>query len=657
MFVVTAVSLNAVAWAVIALLRNLLTPALNPLRGNISYRTEVIAIQLAVIIIGLPIYLAHWLWAERLARRDEEEHGALLRRLYLYVMMAAFIIPLFTNIFGFVASALRLIMGVQLTIPSWSMQLPDRANLVYTAVALIILSVLWAYHHWITVVDRSQVAETDELAVIHRLYVYLFAFVSLVLLSVGSGSVLRWLLFQISRNRIIANQETLVTALTGLLVGLVAWFYFWRKAEGMFTFGGAREQASALRKFYLYLVIFLAALGTLSALTVLLSGLFRQLLGVSTPGSIFNVLSVLVVTAVLWAYHFFVLRQDTRLIPEVAAQAEVRRLYWYLIAGIGLLALLIGVGGDISVVIRSSGQFISHTLREQTAWFTAVLIAGLFVWLIPWRNIQAEVGLAGEAGEAARRSFVRRLYLYFYLLVATLTFLGTSVYAVSQIIYLLLGGRTAVNLAADMAQAVSYALLAVVVWLYHGRLLRVDNAAFKQAEARRAQTVHVAVVDDADGRFAERLMHDLHEALPTVVLHPIGLTPQANEKLHTADEPLMATEALAAAQIIVGPWTMATPYVVHGETDMEMLAAVSASPGHKLLIPTPEPGWDWAGVGRWEMDTAVRQTIRAVKQLIAGQVVKSKSGPSLGTIIGVVVFIFILMNLLPMLFMLPQLLF
>ncbi len=99
-------------------------------------------------------------------------------------------------------------------------------------------------------------------------------------------------------------------------------------------------------------------------------------------------------------------------------------------------------------------------------------IAGLFVWLIPWRNIQTEVGAPGESGEAGRHSIVRRLYLYFYLLLATLTFLGSSVYAVSQIIYLLLGGRTAVNLAADMAQAVSYALLAVVVWLYHGRLLR-----------------------------------------------------------------------------------------------------------------------------------------------------------------------------------------
>ncbi|NJN54537.1 MAG: hypothetical protein HC804_07155 [Anaerolineae bacterium] len=231
-FVVTAVSLNAVAWAVIVLLRNLLTPALNPLRNNISYQTEVIAMQLAVIIIGLPIYLVHWLWANRLASQDEEEHAALLRRLYLYVMMAAFTVPIFTNAFGFVASALRLVFGVEQQIPSWSSQLPDNANLVYTAVALVVLALLWTYHHWLTLVDRSQVAETNEMAVIHRLYVYLFTFGSLMVLSVGSSTVLRWLLFQISRNRLVANQGGLVTAVTGLLVGGVAWFYFWRKAEG-----------------------------------------------------------------------------------------------------------------------------------------------------------------------------------------------------------------------------------------------------------------------------------------------------------------------------------------------------------------------------------------------------------------------------------------
>lgn len=636
MFIVAAVSLHAVTWAFIALLRNLLTPNSNALRGGTAYQIEIIALQLAVIIIGLPIFLGHWLWAERLAHRDEEEHAALLRRLYLYLMMAAFTIPFLVNAVLFGQSALRLLLGVQLQIPSWSSQLPDRANLVYTAVALAILALLWAYHHWVRVVDRSQITETDELAGIHRSYVYFFSFVSLVLLSVGGGNLLRWLLFQFGRRDLNADERVVAEALGQLVVGLIIWLAFWLKAEKMFRFGGRREQASALRKFYLYLVIFLAALGTVSSLTTLLAGLFKEMLSVSATGDVRDVLAVLVSTAVLWTYHYRVLRQDTQAMPEVNQQAGVRRLYWYLIAGIGLMALLIGLGGDISVLLRSGSVFIPPSLREQTAWFTAVLLAGLVVWLVPWLNIRAECQLPAEARLAARGSLVRRIYLYFFLLLATLTFLGSGIYIVSQILYLLLGGRTAVNLTTDLGQVLAYGLMAVAVWLYHSRLLRVDNAVLKQAEVRWAQTVHVAVVDDEDGRFGAQLIHALHQALPGVILHPVGLTPAANETLHTAGEPTPARQILNTAQLIVGPWTMTTPYVLHGETDLEMLAAIANSPGHKLLIPTPEQGWAWAGVGRWETDTAVKKTIRAVKQFIAGQTVKDKSGLSPGPLFGII---------------------
>jgi len=90
---------------------------------------------------------------------------------------------------------------------------------------------------------------------------------------------------------------------------------------------------------------------------------------------------------------------------------------------------------------------------------------------------------------------------------------------------------------------------------------------------------------------------------------------------------------------------------------MDMLTAVSTSPAHKLLIPKPEEGWDWAGVSQWESETAVKQTIRAIKQLIAGQAVKAKKGYGLGTVIAVVAGILVLLNLLPILFVLPMFMF
>ncbi len=621
-FVVAAVSLHAVTWALIALLRNLLTPNLNAAQPNPNYQTEVIAWQLAVIIIGLPIFLAHWLWAQRLAKHDEAEHTAVLRRVYLYVMMSAFLVPLIVNGAGFIQSALRLLLHVEVEVRPWEFYLSDSSNLIYTLAAMVVLAGMWAYHYWVTLVDRSQITETAVLAAIHRLYMYLFSFAGVVTLSVGLGILLRWLLSQFGSNTTEITREVLTNGLTTTIVGLAIWLPFWRMAEKRFAFDSIGERTSALRKFYLYLIIFLSALGAVGSLTTFLAGLFKQLLDVSSEGDIRDVLTILVITAVVWAYHLVVLQKDTHIMPEVEQQAGVRRLYWYLIAGIGLLALLIGIGGNISVLIDTGGSLVTDSSKEQLSWFTAVTIAGLLVWIIPWRKIQDELNNEPPVGMLARQSFVRRIYLYFYLLVATLTFLRTAIYIVYDTIYLIMGGRTLANI--DMAQALAFALMAVLVWIYHSILLRRDNAILTTMIAELTEEVHLAIVDDEDGRFGETLITALHKAIPNAILHPIGLTAAANETMHTSEETMPAREALGKSQIIVGPWTMATPYVLHGNTDMGLLAAVSTSSAHKLLIPKPEAGWDWAGIGSWEADTAVKQTVWAVKRLIAGKSVSPK---------------------------------
>ncbi|HKZ70332.1 MAG TPA: DUF5671 domain-containing protein, partial [Anaerolineales bacterium] len=70
-FLVCAISLHSVTWAVIALLRNLL------IFGS-EAPVGVIAFEIAVIIIGLPLFLVHWLWAQQLVGRDRDERESAL---------------------------------------------------------------------------------------------------------------------------------------------------------------------------------------------------------------------------------------------------------------------------------------------------------------------------------------------------------------------------------------------------------------------------------------------------------------------------------------------------------------------------------------------------------------------------------------------------
>jgi len=99
-YLVCAISLQAVTWAVIALLRNLLASG----GGGVAS----IAFQIATIIIALPLFLVHWLWAQRLAAREVSEREAGLRGLYHYGMMAGFLGPVIANAYSLFAFLLWL---------------------------------------------------------------------------------------------------------------------------------------------------------------------------------------------------------------------------------------------------------------------------------------------------------------------------------------------------------------------------------------------------------------------------------------------------------------------------------------------------------------------------------------------------------------------
>ncbi len=75
LYLVSLISLTAVTWAVILLARLVVREQIG--QGQILE----LASMLATIIVGLPIFLFHWLIAQRLAAKDPEERGSFIRRL------------------------------------------------------------------------------------------------------------------------------------------------------------------------------------------------------------------------------------------------------------------------------------------------------------------------------------------------------------------------------------------------------------------------------------------------------------------------------------------------------------------------------------------------------------------------------------------------
>lgn len=606
---VCAISLNAVVWAIIALLRNLLIRELNAPKSTI-------ALQTAVILVGLPIFLVHWLWAQRLAARESEERSAVLRRIYLVGMMAGFVAPFANSAYNLLNTLLRQLLGVPRPLYSFNTYPAPSlgGNVIYAGVALLVLALFWGYQWYTLAADaRWPEVETAVQALVRRVYALVFATAGLVITVAALIPLLRWLLLQIGqRPTATLSQSALASWLAQLLVGLGLWLVFWQWAQHLYAAGQPEERESVLRKLYLYTAVFLGTVAVVASATIPLAGLLSRLLNAPLSGDVRGSLSVLVVMGLVWGYHAFVLGQDVRQSTAQPQQAGIRRLYRYLVAGVGLLALLIGVGGVISILFFTlDGEPFIGEVRQALAWFIAAIMAGLLVWLLPWWRIQAAATEEGAEGPAERQSLVRKIYLYLFIFLATMTVLGTAVYIVSQLVELLLDSRTTAHLLRDLGMALAYSLLAGGLWLYHGSILRSDGRAAAQEQHARLAALRVAVFSGDQPALMARLRQAVQQKLPELTIQAVAGGTGAGEDVAAE------TAVLSQAHVIITPASVAQR---NGQAEIAaMTAAIAGSPAHKLLIPVSQPDCLWLGVEKEDEAALAKQAVAAIAQIASGE--------------------------------------
>ena len=71
-YAVAFISIEVVLWGLIGLARSIVDE-------TVGGQADALARALALIVVGMPIFLFHWLWAQRLASRDPEERAAGVR--------------------------------------------------------------------------------------------------------------------------------------------------------------------------------------------------------------------------------------------------------------------------------------------------------------------------------------------------------------------------------------------------------------------------------------------------------------------------------------------------------------------------------------------------------------------------------------------------
>lgn len=594
LYVSAAIGLQGFTWALIGLLYDAFVA---------SDRTAIgaTAFQLAIFAACLPLWFVHWLWGERLAQRDQDERASAVRKLYLYGNLAAFLIPLITNVYRLLETATYLLIGANL--------IDLRSSLGYSLIASLILGSLFGYHSVVARNDAHQAPLTGAGALIRRVYLLAFAAFGVLIWANAVIELIR-LIFGFANGR--AGVRLLSDILIELLIGMVVWLGHWWRAQRLFASADEDERGSAFRKFYLYAVTVGASLTAVTSATGFLASIFRSWLGLPVSGNLIDVIAPVAVWAIVAFYHVSVINADAAVIAEGPRRAGIRRLAWYLVAAIGQLAALVGAGGLISVIIRGlAGEGLITDLRESLAWFSAVLVVGLPIWFWGWRYVQRAAAMAGEGGIAERSSLVRRIYLFGFLFVASLTLLSTLIYILFRLISIALGEPFSGNLLADLAQAIAYSLIAVGVLVTHGLAVRTDNRVREAAERSRQAQVRVAVL--AEGELAERIAGALRERFPQLALTIAGGAVEAETQLANAD-------------LIVGVW--------QPSSDPSQL---DRYPARKLLIPLANPNWAWVGIEPAVATNIPAQLVQAVRQTLAGEPLRPQRGVGAGVVVGALI--------------------
>jgi hypothetical protein len=236
-----------------------------------------------------------------------------------------------------------------------------------------------------------------------------------------------------------------------------------------------------LRKVYLYLVLAVAVAWTVWNLGRVLYQVLRAVLIPERQalgwGAVAHDLgpsvAAVAVFGVTWLYHARVVRQEAALAGEAGRQASIRWIYEYLVALVGLATLAVGVAGTAATVLDLLAQPAAARptdwWQERVSLFATLIVVGLPIWTIVWSRLQREA-----AAPAARRSLVRRIYLFVVFGLSVLTILGSAAFTFYQLIRVALGERWTAAQTSELITAGSTLAVAALVLVYHLRAFRGD---------------------------------------------------------------------------------------------------------------------------------------------------------------------------------------
>ena len=520
-YLVAFISIEIVLWGLVSLLRSIVDE-------RVSGGADALAQALALILVGVPIFLIHWLWAQRASARDEEEKTATLRAVFLYAILLATLIPVVQNLLSFIDRSFVQIAGLGV---SRAFRAFSEQTLADNLIAIVMNGIVAAYFWNILRNEWATLSDKENFADVRRVYRYIWMLYGLLMTVFGAQQILRFIFYLPGDVLGELGREMAINGLALLFVGTPVWIYSWRVIQDSLT--DPAEMCSTLRLGILYLLALGGVITVITTAWVIVNTILLRLLGQDmTLGDltqrIGGPISIGVPLGAVWAYYGYWLNRHIESVGDGVRQASMKRLYNYILSFIGLVVAFVGVATLFSFIINmltGSGIVLSDTFRSNLAASISSLIVGLPLWLAKWRPMQAEAMAPGEMGDHARRSVLRKTYLYLTLFASVIGGMATAVGLVYQLIRIVLAGGTGSIVVNDLLNLVQLLFLFGVVLVYHLSVLRADGASTADSLAEKQSGFNVLIIDSGDG-FAQSVKAALMKFAPKA---PVTVT-TASEK-------------------------------------------------------------------------------------------------------------------------------
>ena len=460
-----------------------------------------LAVGLSLAIVGLPIWGFHWRLIQQYVGELPVERRSLVRKLYIY---------------GVLAVAVGLVIVSSVGLLQWAFG--SRSFSGYHWAAVIIWPMVWAFNWRLESVEGQPTSET---LAIRRLYIYLASLVTLVMVAAGLGRVVHIILLEAYESLVTLPlliptgsglwREPMRSALAVFLVGSVAWGTHW-------LYFARRDYGALLRQIYIYIFAMVGGVVTvLVSLGLILYGVLVWLMGVQDHDSaaahfrfLPGALASLSIGAGLLAYHWMVARQEAQVSPfETRA---VQRLYAYILAALGLGALVVAIGTllttAIGILVDSAREVLAGPdfWRNTIALVTTLGVLGAPLWGYHWARVQRQVA-AGDPDE--RTSLVRRIFIFAALGAGALALLGS----VSFLVFVFLRDALEGELSLTVLREAKFAIGIIVAsgvflpyyWLVHRQDRRAEPILTAPAIERRPTKEVTVLVNQGDDAFVREL--------------------------------------------------------------------------------------------------------------------------------------------------------